>query len=74
MTLYALVARLRLLASAPVIDAAEAVVRAIIDTYPGPNRTRHELRLFANRGGLEPLLRFSEACRHELLGDRQPAK
>lgn len=64
--LYAIIARLRLIASSPVIVTAEAVMRSIIETYGKPNRTLHELRLFAHEGGLEPLLDFSVACREEL--------
>lgn len=64
--LYALVARMRLMASAPVVEKADNVLAAIVTTYLGPNRTLHELRDFANKGGLDPLRQFSEACRTEL--------
>lgn len=64
--LYALVARMRLMASATVVESAEHVLTAIVTTYLGPNRTLHELRAFANEGGLDPLRQFSEACRAEL--------
>lgn len=65
-TLYALVARMRLLASPEVIARAEVVLESIVAAYIGPNRTLHELREFARGGGLDPLRRFSEACRAEL--------
>lgn len=64
--LYALVARMRLMASATVVESAEHVLTAIVTTYLGPNRTLHELRAFASEGGLDPLRQFSEACRAEL--------
>jgi hypothetical protein len=65
--LYALVARMRLIASSPVVEAAERVVIGVIETYQAPNRTLRELHLFAREGNLDPLLDFSEACREELM-------
>lgn len=65
-TLYSLVAHMRLLASNEVTLCAEKVLDAIVAAYLGPNRTLHELRQFAREGGLDPLRRFSEACRTEL--------
>jgi hypothetical protein len=64
--LYALVARIRLVASSEVLSSAEKVMEAIIATYLAPNRTLHELKLFAHEGGFNPLLAFSAACRTEL--------
>ena len=64
--LYALVARMRLIASRPVITAAEATLNAIIDTYLQPNRTLHDIRLLAQTGGMNFLLDFGEACRAEI--------
>ncbi len=65
-TLYSLVAHMRILASDQVTLASENVLEAIVAAYIGPNRTLHELRQFAREGGLDPLRRFSEACRTEL--------
>lgn len=65
-TLYALVARMRLIAPREVIDRADHVVDSIVSAYLGPNRTLHELRQFARDGGMDPLRQFSEACRTEL--------
>jgi hypothetical protein len=65
--LYALVARMRLAASSPVVEAAERVVIGVIAAYQAPNRTLRELHLFAREGNLDPLLEFSEACREELM-------
>jgi hypothetical protein len=64
--LYALVARMRLIASRPVVTAAEATLNAIIDTYLQPNRTLHDIRLLAQIGGMNFLLDFGEACRAEI--------
>jgi len=64
--LYALIAKLRLTSSDRVVHAAEHAMAAIIDTYLAPNRTLHEMRLFAKEGGMNFLLEFGEACREEL--------
>jgi hypothetical protein len=64
--LYALVGRMRLVSDQAVIDAAERVEDAIIETYLGPNRTLEELKDYAHQGGLNFLVEFSEACRKDL--------
>jgi hypothetical protein len=64
--LYALVARMRLLSSREVVTAAEQAMDAIIGTYLAPNRTLHELRSIAQRGEMNFLFDFGEACRLEL--------
>ncbi|MBV1692738.1 hypothetical protein KRR38_35180 [Novosphingobium sp. G106] len=64
--LYALVAKMRLIAPNDVIERAELVLDAIVSAYLGPNRTLHELRQFAREGGMDPLRQFSETCRTEL--------
>lgn len=65
-TLYALVARMRLIAPSEVIEKAEHVLDAIVQAYLGPNHTLHELRQVAQSGGMDPLRHFSEECRIEL--------
>ena len=65
-TLYALVAKMRLIAPSDVIERAEYVVDSIVSAYLGPNRTLHQLREFAKEGGMDPLRQFSAACRTEL--------
>lgn len=65
-TLYSLVATMRLVAPNEVIERAERVLDAIVKAYLGPNHTLHELRQFASEGGMDPLRQFSEACRAEL--------
>jgi hypothetical protein len=64
--LYAILARMRLLATGPVIAAGEEVIRRIVQAYQAPNRSLHELRLAAGDHSMDPLLEFSEACRAEL--------
>jgi hypothetical protein len=65
--LYALMARMRLLTSRDVVAAAQQVMDTIIDTYLQPNRTLHELRALAEKGGMNFLTDFAEACRLELI-------
>ncbi len=64
--LYALVAKMRLWASRPVVTAAERAMNAIVDTYLQPNRTLHEIRVLAQSGEMNFLLDFGEACRADL--------
>lgn len=64
--LYALVARMRLIASADVLAAADDAMDMIIEAYLGPNMSLHEVRAFTRCGGPKFLLSFSECCRSEL--------
>jgi hypothetical protein len=64
--LYALVARIRLVAPGRIVSAAEDAMRAIVETYLKPNRTLRELRTLAQEGELDVLLRFGEECRTHL--------
>ena len=68
--LYALVAKMRLWASRPVVIAAEHAMNAIVETYLEPNRSLHEIRTLAMEGRMNFLLEFGEACRAELRGTR----
>ncbi len=65
--LYGIIGRIRLVASVPVLAAAEACIRQIIDLYAKPNLTVEEIRLAFERDRLDPLTDFSVACRKELL-------
>ena len=62
--LYALIARMKILSSDAVIEAAEKAGRLILDTYLSPNRTFVDLPDLINE--MDPLRDFSEACRSEL--------
>jgi hypothetical protein len=64
--LYAMVRRIRLLASDAVVNAAESVVKKTITQYEEPNRTIEEMRADAISGAEGPLDLFSFACRDEL--------
>jgi hypothetical protein len=63
---YALIGRMRVTSSSAVIEAAEAVIRMIIDTYFVPNKTFPQLREMVNSHFADPLRAFSEECRTEL--------
>ncbi len=65
-SLYAIVSRIRLMATEPVVHAAEAFVKRIVVHYGEPNLTFEELRSTALSAKGEPLDAFSLACRREL--------
>ena len=65
--LYALVGRIRLVASDPVVEAAEVFLRLVIRFFGEPNRTLNQLRASAlDPQNPEPLNDFSQACRADL--------
>jgi len=65
-TLYGITGRIRLVATNPVLAAAEACSRQIVDLYAKPNMTVEQIRLGFESGGLDPIKDFSVACRKEL--------
>jgi hypothetical protein len=65
--LYGITGRIRLVATNPVLAAAEACIRQITDLYAKPNMTVEQIRLAFERDGLDPIKDFSIACRKELL-------
>ena len=64
--LYAAIGRMRLMSSRTVIEAAEDVVRRIVDTYSSPNLSFAALREQIQTDFGDPLSEFGEACRLEL--------
>jgi hypothetical protein len=64
--LYAMVSRMRILSTTPVVQAADEVVRLVIETYFEPNKTLRELREILRSGHIDPIREFSEACRIDL--------
>ena len=68
MHLYALVSRMRVVSTPKVVDSADNVARAIIQTYLAPNRTFRQVEEIVNNDEMNPLRDFSIACREELLG------
>ncbi len=71
-SVYALIGRMRVLSSPAIIEAAEGVVRTIIDTYLAPNKTFPELRKLMGSHAMDPLRAFSERCREDLSNPRSP--
>ncbi|HVM97672.1 MAG TPA: hypothetical protein VMT89_14855 [Candidatus Acidoferrales bacterium] len=66
--LYALISRMRVLSSSPIIEHADHVVRTIIDTYLRPKMTLRDVsEMLKTSAFVDPLRDFSEACREELL-------
>lgn len=69
--LYSLICQMRTLSSQEVIEVARSVVSNIVESYPQGNKSFPELRQMMNEGALDPLRKFSEACRRELQGGRE---
>jgi hypothetical protein len=64
--LYAMVSRMRILSTPSVVQAADAVMGLVIETYFEPNKTLRELHDIAKSKHIDPLREFSEACRTDL--------
>ncbi len=65
--LYALLGRIRLVATDPILAAAEQCCRQIGDLYAKPNMTAEQIRIAFERDRVDPIRDFSIACRKELL-------
>jgi hypothetical protein len=63
---YALLNRIRLCASAPVLDEAERLFTRITDQYFSQNLTIERVRELVRSDDADPLHAFGEACRAEL--------
>jgi hypothetical protein len=63
---YALLNRVRLTASPPVLRMADSLLTQITDQYFASNLTVDELRELARSDRADPLKDFGEACRAEL--------
>jgi len=64
--LYELVSRIRLMASSPVVKAAEDFVKQILMHFAEENLTIEQLQNIALTSKVHPLQHFSEVCRVEL--------
>jgi len=64
--LYGILGRIRLVATEPVLAAAEACCRQIVDFYAKPNMTAEQIRDAFHRKRLDPIKEFSIACRMKL--------
>ena len=70
---YAMLNRIRLSASQPVLAEAEHLLTRITDQYFSENLTLDEIRGLARSEGADPLRTFGEACRVELKSVRAAA-
>jgi hypothetical protein len=66
MKLYGILGRIRLVAADPILAAAEACCRQLVDLYAKPNMTVEQIRVAFQRDRLDPIREFSVACRKEL--------
>jgi hypothetical protein len=57
---------MRVLSSPAIVESADRVVRVIIETYRGPNKTFSDVVEVLDNEGMDPLRGFSNACREEL--------
>lgn len=64
--LYALINRIRLRASQPVLTEAEHLLRYITERYFARNLTVDEMRQLTTSANADPIRAFGEACRTEL--------
>ena len=71
--LYAMLNRIRLSASQPVLAEAERLLMRITDQYFSRNLTLDEIRDLAHSEGADPIRQFGEACRAELKAIRAAA-
>ena len=62
---YALLSRIRLSSSMHVVETAERVINAILNTYSKPNVGPEEFQAWASKRN-DPLREFSDVCRREL--------
>ena len=65
-SLYAAINKMRVVSSPGIVERADKINRAIVETYFLPNKTLPELHAMVQSGTLDPLRDFSEACREEL--------
>ena len=73
LSLYAMLNRIRLCASQPVLAEAEQLLTRIKDQYFSRNLTLDEIRELAHSEHADPLRTFGEACRVELKSMRAAA-
>ena len=64
--IYALLSRIQLSSSKPVLQSAEEVLKTLLSTYSGPNITAEQIEHQVVDGHKDPLRQFSDICRSEL--------
>jgi hypothetical protein len=69
-SLYAMVARMRVLSAPAVVSHAEAVVGAIIDMVFEPAKDLRDLREIIESKRIDPFRDFADACRDDLRSSR----
>jgi hypothetical protein len=65
--LYGILGRIRIVATDPVLVAADACCRQIVDLYAKPNMTIDQIRTAFDHGQIDLIKEFSNACRTEFL-------
>lgn len=65
-SIYALIAQMRILSSLAVVGKAEEVVCTIVETYFAPNKTFPEFRELVDSGTIDLLRAFTDECRVDL--------
>ena len=63
--LHALVSRMRIVSSQPLIESAIKVVKLITETYSQPNKSPDEIESMISNESADILRSFSEACRED---------
>jgi hypothetical protein len=71
LNIYALLNRIRLSASTPVLEEAERLMKRITEQYFARNLTVEQLREIALSKDADPMKAFGEACRLELASLRE---
>jgi hypothetical protein len=69
-SLYAMIARMRMLSTPAVVSHAEAVVGTIIDTVSEPAKTLRDLPTIMDSKRIDPFRDFADACRRDLRRSR----
>jgi len=64
--LFAMISQMRVVSSPEIIENADKVARLIMETYRAPNKAFGDLESAVASHMVDPLRRFSEACREEL--------
>ena len=64
--LLAMISQMRVVSSPRIVEHADRVARFIMETYVAPNKTFGDLENTLESHMVDPLRRFSEACREEL--------
>jgi hypothetical protein len=72
--IYALVSRIRLVAPDSVVQAAEEVVKTIVERYGKDNLGLDDLPRVALSAGIDPLYQFSKTCRQDLRSLAHPTR